>query len=257
MSSEPVDGPESSQATHRHSYGEWKVTKEPTCTEKGSKERTCECGDKQTQSVSAAGHKYVEQEGGKLPTCTEAGEKIEKCSVCGDEKKTPLDPLDHDYIKSNDQDGAVLPDCENPGTEIQECTRCHDKKTVDVPETGHTWGEDHWTKNATCTDEAEGTHKCETCSKEEAITSPALGHDIQLIGDETEPEPGKAKVRLYTCAHEGCEQTYLGFKANEVSEESKKKLVIGEDGGARFFGQPIGNKCDLKDSSTCPHLQQT
>ena len=36
---------------HTHSYGEWSVTKQPTCEEKGEKEQVCECGDKKTQSI--------------------------------------------------------------------------------------------------------------------------------------------------------------------------------------------------------------
>lgn len=243
--------PAATSQAHKHTYGEWTETKAPTCTEKGSKERTCtECGEKQTQSVSAKGHTYVEDASkSKAATCLEGGTKVSKCSVCGDEKTEEVDALGHDNVKAEDQTGAVAPTCEDAGTEIQECSRCHEKTTVDVEATGHTWGEDTWTKVATCTEAAEGTHKCETCNKEEAISEPALGHDIQLIGDDSEPEEGKAKVRVYSCANE-CGTTYLGFKANEVTAESKEHLTIGEDGGASFWGRPIGNNLELDESGT-------
>lgn len=252
-SSEPATSQK--ESAHKHSWGEWKETKAPTCTEKGEKERTCECGEKQTQAVSAAGHKYVKDDAkSQDATCTEGGKLVEKCSVCGNEKETATEALGHDLVKAEDQTGAVTPTCEDPGTEIQECSRCHEKTTVDVEATGHTWGETTWTKEATCTDPSEGSHKCETCNKEEAVSEPALGHDVQLIGDDTEPEEGKAKVRLYTCANE-CGTTYLGFKANEVTEESKKHLTIGEDGGAAFWGRPIGNNLELDENGTSVNQQ--
>ena len=36
---------------HTHSYGEWKTVKEPTASEKGSEERVCGCGEKETRDI--------------------------------------------------------------------------------------------------------------------------------------------------------------------------------------------------------------
>ena len=47
---------------HVHSFGEWTVTTEPTCTEEGSKERVCECGEKETEVILALGHDFVNGE---------------------------------------------------------------------------------------------------------------------------------------------------------------------------------------------------
>ena len=44
---------------HEHSFGEWIVTTEPTCTEDGAKERVCECGEKETEVIPALGHDFV------------------------------------------------------------------------------------------------------------------------------------------------------------------------------------------------------
>lgn len=46
---------------HKHSYTE-KVTKEPTCTEKGEKTYTCGCGDSYTEEIPALGHNFVDGE---------------------------------------------------------------------------------------------------------------------------------------------------------------------------------------------------
>ena len=40
---------------HEHSYEEWTVVKEPTKTDRGLKERTCWCGEKETQEIPMKG----------------------------------------------------------------------------------------------------------------------------------------------------------------------------------------------------------
>ena len=66
---------------HEHSFGEWVVTTEPTCTETGIETRTCECGETETREVDALGHSYEAVV--TAPTCTEAGYTTYTCSACG------------------------------------------------------------------------------------------------------------------------------------------------------------------------------
>lgn len=95
-SSGPEASANTSQATgdkssaHKHSYGEWKETKPATCTEKGEKERTCECGEKQTQDIPMTDHKYGEWHETKAPTCSDDGEKERECSVCHTKETAPV-----------------------------------------------------------------------------------------------------------------------------------------------------------------------
>ena len=54
---------------HEHTFGEWIVTTQPTCTEPGEKTRTCTgCGEVETMVIDATGHHYKD---GK---CTDCGE---------------------------------------------------------------------------------------------------------------------------------------------------------------------------------------
>ena len=54
---------------HEHTFGEWIVTTQPTCTEPGEKTRTCTgCGEVETMVIDATGHHY----------------KDGKCTVCGE-----------------------------------------------------------------------------------------------------------------------------------------------------------------------------
>ena len=69
-----------------HAYGSWKVTKEATCTAKGSKEKVCaSCGKKVTEAIPAAGHKWDEDYSVDIkPTIYAEGSESKHCSVCGE-----------------------------------------------------------------------------------------------------------------------------------------------------------------------------
>ena len=63
-----------------HTYKS-KVTKQPTCTENGTRTFTCACGDTETVVIPATGHKYIDT--AVAPTTTSRGYTLHKCSVCG------------------------------------------------------------------------------------------------------------------------------------------------------------------------------
>lgn len=69
---------------HEHEFGAWEVKTPATCTEEGLQERTCECGETETEAIPAAGHSFGEWETVKEVTCTEDGEEKRTCSVCGE-----------------------------------------------------------------------------------------------------------------------------------------------------------------------------
>ena len=57
-----------------------------------------------------------------------------------------------------------------------------------------------------------------------------------------------AAVRPYECSR--CGLVTFGFRADQVSAESRSHLVIDEDGGVRFWGRPIGNAVALDATGT-------
>lgn len=80
-----------------HKFGSWTTTKEASCSEAGSKTRTCSiCGNKETQTIAATGHKYTEKV--VDPTTTEKGYTLHTCTVCGNSYKDnytdPVKPVD-------------------------------------------------------------------------------------------------------------------------------------------------------------------
>ncbi len=71
------------ESNHKHKYGEWTVVKAPTCTEKGSQERVCECGEKQTKDIDPLNHDWDEGTVTKAATCSVPGEKTYHCKRAG------------------------------------------------------------------------------------------------------------------------------------------------------------------------------
>lgn len=68
---------------HTHEYTE-QITKEPTCTEKGEKTFTCECGDSYTEEINALGHKFTNYVSDNNATYEQDGTKTAVCDRgCG------------------------------------------------------------------------------------------------------------------------------------------------------------------------------
>ena len=75
---------------HTHEFGEWVVVKEATEAEEGSKERTCECGEKQTEKIDKLAHTHAYGEWVVVKEATEAEEgSKERVCACG-EKETEV-----------------------------------------------------------------------------------------------------------------------------------------------------------------------
>lgn len=67
-----------------HEYGDWIIDKDSTCTEMGSRHKSCGCGDTITEGIISNGHSWgddytIDQE----VSCTEEGIKSIHCSTCG------------------------------------------------------------------------------------------------------------------------------------------------------------------------------
>ena len=73
---------------HEHEYGEWKVDKEATCTDVGSRSHVCECGASESETIPAMGHTSGEWVLDADSSCTANGSKHQICSVCKDTIKT-------------------------------------------------------------------------------------------------------------------------------------------------------------------------
>ena len=94
---------------HTHSFGEWMVTTEPTCTEEGIKTRECDCGVTERAAVPAVGHSWDAGRITREPTAEADGVKTYTCLVC---KATKTEPVKYSGTLEgdNDEKGSVDPD---------------------------------------------------------------------------------------------------------------------------------------------------
>lgn len=228
-----------------------------------------DCKDNDGGKVDNTKHTFAEGTGTVITaaTCEQKGKEKVKCTVCGAEVERDIPALNHLYAKDADGNDIVTwtkeASCEEDGEGTKTCTRpgCGHVENVTAEKLGHLYAQDEegndivtWTREASCELGGEGTKACTRpgCTHVEPVTTDPLGHKMVLSGEPTEPEAGKATVRVYTCEN-GCGQSTLGFRANEVTEASKPHLVFSDPNekgevGARFWGRPIGNDVELNES---------
>lgn len=76
-----------------HLGAKWAVTKNATCTEKGSEARECSCGDKSTREIALANHNFGSWVTTKEATETEKGVKERVCKVCSKKEIASINKL--------------------------------------------------------------------------------------------------------------------------------------------------------------------
>ena len=114
---------------HTHSFGEWTVTKEATCTEPGEQTRTCDCGYSETQVIPAIGHDYVN---GVCANCG-AVQTPDKPTPDTPDKPTPDTP-DKPTPDTPDKPTPDTPDKPTPDTPDKPTPDTPDKPTPDTPD---------------------------------------------------------------------------------------------------------------------------
>ena len=92
-------GCETEEEPHVHSFGEWQMVDEASCTEEGKQTRICACGETEFKPISALGHSEVTV-AGTPATCTESGlGEGKECTVCGEImiKQEIIDRIGHQF----------------------------------------------------------------------------------------------------------------------------------------------------------------
>ena len=164
-----------------HSFGEWEIELEPTCTESGTKHRYCTvCGFKEVDTVDALGHEFGEWTLTTEPTCTEAGEETRGCIRCDAVETRPVEALGHDYVAGE----PVVPSCTEQGYTTYTCSRCGDSYDGDLVEAlGHTWDDGVVTTAPTLTEEGVRTYTCTVCGATKTEAVPMLVNPFEDVSE--------------------------------------------------------------------------
>jgi len=243
---------------HEHSWSEWTVVNEATCTEQGTNIRSCACGEMEEQKVSAKGHVKVTDEA-VAATCTEGGLTEGKhCSVCNEIIQAQKVVSAKGHVEVTDK--AVAPTCTKTGlTEGKHCFNCNEVivKQETVAETGHSEVVDSAVP-PTCakTGLTEGKH-CSVCKEITVpqIVIPANGHKEVVDGFVASSCIENGLTEGKHCSV--CDAVLISqnaIPANGHSYENKVCVICGKDQeyslGLKFISNGDGT-CYVSGVGSC------
>jgi len=158
-----------------HTYSE-KVTAQATCTEKGTKTFTCDCGENYTEEIAALGHNYSSAV--IAPTCTKNGYTQHTCARCGNAyKDTPVSALGHSYVGNV----TTAPTCANSGIKTFTCY-CGSSYTQPISALGHSYAPT--VISPSCTQQGYTLYSCTSCdSNYKSNYTPITDHSYRYTNN--------------------------------------------------------------------------
>ena len=208
-----------------------------TCEKGGMEVEKCSvCGEtKETQISDPLGHDYGEWKVTKEPTCTKYGTKKRICKRCNEYEIDVIDPTGHQHTKIIDQKKATCEEKGYSGDLYCEDCRLIIQLGHDIASTGHTWDDGEITKEPTQTATGIKTYTCKTCHKTRTETIPMLkGHhwdDGTVIKEPTCTESGE---KIYHCTDEDCNESYtetIKATGHQHTKLIRKKEAACEEEG--------------------------
>ena len=226
------------EATGEHEYKDYKETKAPTCTEKGTETGTCACGATDVREVKALGHKFAEEfTTDKEATCTEAGSKSKHCTAEGCKEKSevtaiPVKPHTADDTWTTVEGKAAT--CYAEGEKTGTCAVCKTQNCVlPIEKLAHTWAGTAVPVVGTITKEVEKLDK----------------DGKPVLDEDGEPVMETITYKAATCEAEGYTVKYCTVEnCGAYDEASLTKVAKLEHNWAAY---PQGVTATAKVDPTC------
>lgn len=221
--------------SHTHSWDSGVVTKQPTCTEAGTKTYTCtSCGKTKTTEIAATGHQHTEIRNKKEATCKEEGYTGDTyCTDCGAKVSSgqAIAKIDHTWDNGKVTTEAT---CEHTGVRTYTCTVCGETKEEETPKTEHTYDEGTVTKKPTCTETGIKTYTCTVCGATKTEEIAATGHQHTEVRNEKEAtctETGYTGDTYCTdCGTKLSSGEVISKKAHDYEVKDRQKPTCTTDG---------------------------
>lgn len=216
-----------------HTVENWTVTKQPTCTEEGTRTGHCSvCNQDVTESIAKTGHTIDENNPIKTEDKTETDGHIYKtyvCSVCGEQ----ITQITHAAWIEGKYTPTVVAKvtCTTDGIERDKCDICDETRTVTIPSKGeHTW-EATETIEPTCTTKGQTNYTCTVCgaTKRDDVVD-ALGHnyveqkDLAVAATCTE-----AGSKTYKCSRCSSSKTEVVNAKGHFAKQGTKTVTKEAD----------------------------
>ena len=207
-----------------HAMGNWVQTKEPTCTEDGTQEKTCanNCGEKITASVPKLGHEWGAWKVEKASTNTEKG-LIKRTCAKGCEETVEIPEGGHVLTVSDVL--STDPTCTTEGKAVFVCTAhadCGVRAELVLDKAQHIVVTEK--KVATCTDDGYIKTYCTKCDEVFCNeTTKAIAH-VYKAGTAVAPTCTTSGYTPYTCA---CGDTYNKYDADAKATGHNYEEVEG------------------------------
>ena len=234
---------------HTHSFGEWSTVQGATCAIKGTEERVCECGERETREIDKIAHTEV-VDSAVASTCTSTGLTEGKhCSVCNTVTvaQQTVEKADHTYDNQYDED----------------CNICGHKRDA---ECGHFETEVIAGKVATCTSTGltDGT-KCKKCGEVIVVqeTIPVIAHtydnkydeDCNICGHKRDAECGHFETETLKGYAATCTSTGLtdGAKCKKCGEITVAQTTIPLTAHTEVIDQAVASTCTARGLTEGKH----
>ena len=236
-----------------HSFGEWKVTKEPTETENGEQVRKCNnCDETETAPIPAKIHNWGATPIAKTDaSCTAAATETYQCigcDICNAENgfatyvKTVGVPLQHmvvvDYVAAT---------CAKDGSYVAKCTLCKEEFVKEtLPATGHsfnTYLQDSYIPS-TCQKEGSMTFACSNkdCHETKVEKLPVNPNAHNMVVDDANSQTAtctEAAYTAYKCANEGCTHVYKKWTSDPTAHTAKDEWTVKKDATCSSNGYEV------------------
>ena len=145
-----------------HTFGDWEITEDATCTEKGSKIRVCSvCKYEEVEEIPALGHDITDDDWfvDYNATCVDDGRMAAYCARCGEfVYKTIPATGNHDFSDWKITKAAT---CTATGTKTRTCPDCGKVETQTIAKTAHKYV--NTVVKPTYTAQGYTLHKCSVC----------------------------------------------------------------------------------------------
>ena len=221
--------------SHTHSWDSGVVTKQPTCTEAGTKTYTCtSCGKTKTTEIAATGHQHTEIRNKKEATCKAEGYTGDTyCTDCETKVSSgqAIPKTDHTWDNGKVTTEAT---CEHTGVRTYICSVCGETKEEETPKTDHTYDDGTVTKKPTCIETGIKTYTCTVCQKTKTEEIPATGHQHTEIRNKKEAtciETGyTGDTYCKDCGTKLSSGEVISKKAHDYEVKDRQKPTCTTDG---------------------------